>query len=150
SSIPRQTIAADLFPIATLSARPIRPTSSSSISPVKEPTSSTRSPQKLPGRLAHRVPGANPLPFDLLDTPVKRGDRLIMISANQLQMTIPMQHHDITIRGSQSPYEIELNREPIAQACTAMEYYASTARASSVLYSDCNATVGASGSIVLT
>jgi len=102
-------------------------------------------------RLKRRVPGARPFPIDTDEAPIRRGHRLIMISATQKQLTFPMTqyHFKTSIGGGKFTYELDLNEEPIAQACTAMGYYARTARASSVLYSDCSATIGASGSVAM-
>ncbi|WP_438275812.1 hypothetical protein [Nitrobacter sp.] len=102
-------------------------------------------------RLTHRILGADPFPLDLDETPLKRGDRLIMISADQNQLTFSMPRHHILFYMQDHKFsdEMDVNSEPIAQACTVMAYYARTARASSVIYSDCNGTAKASGSIVL-
>jgi hypothetical protein len=100
-------------------------------------------------RLTHRIPNADPLPFDLDETPLRRGDRLIMISSHQHRLTfsMPQRHISVDIEGKH--LEADVNREPIAQGCSVMSYYARTAMASSVVYSDCNDTEGASGSVVL-
>lgn len=76
---------------------------------------------------------------------------MMMISADQKQLTFPMPQHPILfyVQNRKFAYETDVNSEPIAQACTVMAYYARTAKASSVIYSDCNGTVMASGSIVL-
>lgn len=101
-------------------------------------------------RLKRRISSARPFPIDTDEAPVRRGG-LIVISATQKQLPFPMTqfHFKTSIGGGKFTYEIDLNEEPIAQACTAMGYYARTARASSVLYSDCSATIGASGSVAL-
>jgi len=102
-------------------------------------------------RLTHRIPGADPFPFDLDEAPLKRGDPLIMISAEQKRLTFSMPQHHVSITSQDRRWVIEtdVNNEPIAQACRVMGYYARTARASSVVYSDCNDTEGASGSVIL-
>jgi hypothetical protein len=101
-------------------------------------------------RLTHRIPGASPLPFDLEETALRPGDRLIMISAYQKELTFTMPSRRVTYPISDKiNAETDVNMEPIAQACSVMYYYARTARASSVVYSDCNGTEKAGGSVLL-
>jgi hypothetical protein len=100
--------------------------------------------------LTQRIPDTNPLPFDLDETPLKPGDRLIMISADQEELTFTMPRRHVTYAISDNRREeTDVNAEPIAQACGVMSYYARTAIASSVIYSDCNDTEKAGGSILL-
>lgn len=98
--------------------------------------------------LKGRITGSRPFTIDDDATPINRGDKLIVISATQKQLTFPMAQYQFkTVIGhGKFLYQTKLNREPIAQGCTAMSYYPASSSAFSAVYTDCSATVLASGS----
>ena len=102
-------------------------------------------------KLKKRVPGRT-FSFDLENKPLNPGDKLIMVSADQLelpfrvpQVHIPRGNQLIPVLGGQFNFATDINNEPIAQACHVMKYFP---QGSGAIYSDCSATKGASGSVV--
>jgi hypothetical protein len=94
-------------------------------------------------------PSVQPLQLDPWNTPLKPGDKVIMISAAQLRLTFPLQqravnftlHNGVTV-------STNIYSEPLVQSCSVKLYYPPKPGASSAVYTDCDDTEGASGSVM--
>jgi hypothetical protein len=102
--------------------------------------------------LKERVTGTRPFPIGLVNDPIKPGDKIIMVSAEQQQIafSVDKDHFKIPIMDGKAAAEFSLNREPVVQSCIARAYYPASSRASSILYTECNATERGSGSVMFT
>lgn len=102
--------------------------------------------------LKERVTGTLPFHIGVANDPIKPGDKIIMVSAEQQQIAFAMDqdHFKVPIMDGKAAAEFSLNREPIVQSCLARAYYPASSRSSSILYTECNATERGSGSVMFT
>jgi hypothetical protein len=99
-------------------------------------------------RLKSRA-NVQPFQLDSFNTLLKPGDKIIMISAVQQRLTFPLQqravnftlHNGVTV-------STNIYSEPLVQSCSVKLYYPPKTAASSAVYTDCNGTEGASGSVM--
>jgi hypothetical protein len=94
-------------------------------------------------------PSVQALQLDSFNTQLNPGDKIIMISAAQQRLTFPLEkvHVDISLHNGQV-FTTDIYREPLVQSCSAKLYYPAKPGASSAIYTDCNGTEGASGSVM--
>ena len=101
-------------------------------------------------RAIARLTKTNTLQPIMLDSaPLKPGDEVMMVSASQDGLTFPDEkiRIELSLSGGLTGHT-DIYREPIAQSCKVVSYYAATSIASSVVYTDCNSLVGG-GSVIM-